>query len=520
MRKTIAMLLLALLLASMFAGCATTAPQTSAPATSNAPASTPAANEPAGPATLLDKPVTLRLLTASAPSWPWQEDWYVQKAIKEKTNVTLDFILTEESTLSDKINTMMAASDVPELTFMLGDLALAGKYGAQGAYVDAMAYLDKMPSFSAWLGSNESYAADYKSAEGKLYALPNQGIGETNRMGWLYRKDVFEKNGLALPTNDMEFYALLKKLKELYPDSYPFSFRDQLGNFDKLASCWGTGFPHYFDLKAKVCKYGPVENNFKLMVQFYNKLYQEKLIPPDFLSIDTKGWVDLMSTDKAFITFDYLGRIDFFNNAVRPTNAAFTLDYMKPYAGGANGTNKILYTGQFFGAFSVSAKTDKLNETLKYVDWLYTAEAKELLSWGEEGKTYNVVDGKKKFIGATDVPTMRKTYGLSTFGYYTLFDYDAHLSLSSPELSAAIMASRDDLSDAMPQVALTDAEQTTFAQLNDSIDKYMNDNISKFILGERPISEWDAYVKELNDMGLQQMLDLETNAYQRQTGSK
>jgi putative aldouronate transport system substrate-binding protein len=107
---------------------------------------------------------------------------------------------------------------------------------------------------------------------------------------------------------------------------------------------------------------------------------------------------------------------------------------------------------------------------------------------------------------------MRKMYGLSTEGYYTLFDYDAHISLFSPELAAAVPASRKDLRDPVPSVPMSDNETNTFSQTFDPIKKYVDDNISKFILGERPFSEWDAYVKAVQDMGLQSLTGLQTKA--------
>ena len=48
----------------------------------------------------------------------------------------------------------------------------------------------------------------------------------------------------------------------------------------------------------------------KDMVEYYKKLVDNQLVPPDFLTIDTKSWEELMSTDRGFITNDYISRID------------------------------------------------------------------------------------------------------------------------------------------------------------------------------------------------------------------
>ena len=43
----------------------------------------------------------------------------------------------------------------------------------------------------------------------------------------------------------------------------------------------------------------------------------------------------------------------------------------------------------------------------------------------------------------------------------------------------------------------------------------MNQQTLKFILGQRPLSEWDAYVSELKAKNSQQYIDLVNKAYQQ-----
>ena len=45
------------------------------------------------------------------------------------------------------------------------------------------------------------------------------------------------------------------------------------------------------------------------------------------------------------------------------------------------------------------------------------------------------------------------------------------------------------------------------------ISAKVSEMTSKFILGKRPLSEFDAYVQELMDLGLKECLDIRQNAY-------
>jgi putative aldouronate transport system substrate-binding protein len=49
----------------------------------------------------------------------------------------------------------------------------------------------------------------------------------------------------------------------------------------------------------------------------------------------------------------------------------------------------------------------------------------------------------------------------------------------------------------------------------EAILKHAEANIVKFITGDRSLSEWSAYVGELNDLGLDDMIALAERAYSR-----
>lgn len=467
-----------------------------------------------GESKLFDEPVTLTMMIQSHPSWPYQDDWYIKEAIEERTNVKLEVNAIISSNFAEKVSLDMASGELPDLTYLVGT-ASAQRYGVDGAYVNVLDYINEMPNFKKWKEANEIEVMPYLAADGALYQVPNYGIGETNRRCYMYRKDIFDKHGLEVPKDEKELYDVLKKLKELYPDTYPFTFRAQLGQFAMIGPSWGTNWGVYYNTDKNEWVYAAVEDNFKEMVIYFNKLYNEGLIPPDWLSLDTKGWQDIIATEKAFVTLDYISRIDFFNNMVRETNPEFTLAYMPPPKGGENGVNKMAYSAENIAGFAIASNSDKKVEALKFCDWYFTDEARELVSWGEEGKTYKVENGERKYLVGNDVAEVRKAYGLGTYGFYLLFDFDAHMVTFSDELKEAIVEDRKYDLPLLPKVSFTQEELDVIQSVGVNIDTHIQENISKFLLGSRPISEWEQYVKEVEDLGMQQILDIYTEAYNR-----
>lgn len=511
MKKGINMFLAFVIVGVLLTGCAQTVNNQPEGSSTIAAASSSTAVQQTTTATLFDKPVKLSLLTEVNASWPYQEDWYILNLIKERTNVTFDITTAPEANYQDKLSVMVAGGTLPDLCQFYEVAPYQQKYGPDGIIINVLAHKSELPAFSAWYDKNKQIADLDSSADGSLYVFPQSGGDYTNMFGWFYREDIFKKNNLAVPTTQEEFYSVLKKLKELYPSSYPMAFRGGIYNMSYYLRMFGIDDLWFFkDNTDSKWKYGPIEPGCKQAVTLLNQLYTEKIIPPDCLTIDTKGWVDLLSNSNAFITCDMLVRIDFFNNAVRPTNPDFTMAYMDPFTvtGGASGSNKMRFGRASYAGIGVNATSPHLKTALKFLDWTYTDEGIDLLSWGKEGETYTIVDGKKKFKPEIDsVTALRKDYGIFN-GFSTAFDTNAILSLNSPELSYAINQAIkfEDQPNMSMYTKLTQEEADIESQTGSTIATRMGEHIANFIIGQEPLSSWDKYVKEINDLGLDKML--------------
>lgn len=516
-KKCLSLILAAVLYLGMAAGCKS-GDKSSAASSGTQIADT--ASQDSGP--LFSKPVNISMMIRSNPSWPFQKDWYVKKLIKDEANVDLEVTAVPEEGYQSKANVMFASGKLPDLIWCIGN-DLARQYGPQGALVDVLKHADEMPNFKKWYGANTDYALNFLSADGALYQMPEQGADESNRQGWLYRKDVFDKLKIPVPTNQDEFYNALKKLKEAYPKSYPFVFRDALEvKMSLMAPSWGSDYPDAvdgrmmrYDYDAGKWFFGPTNDGYKEMLQFYNKLYKEGLMMPNVLSIDTKGWQDAISNNDSFVTLDYLSRIGFFNTAMRQTNPDFTMAYMDSPSFGTNGVNKIAYSAKDILGFVVSNQSKHLDEVLKYLDWMYSDKAVDLLSWGREGETYKTENGGRKWIDYTTAADVKKGTGFETDGFYQIFNFDAEFATFGDEIKTAVKQSRASDMKRQPVLSYTQDEMEIYDTAGTSILNYVAEETSKFILGERGFDTWDDYVKHINDLGLDQLKKIHEDSYTR-----
>ncbi len=507
MKKYVHLSLVLILVLSMLAGCV---------GNDKPGGETP--QQPDGTTGIVEQPPkTLTMMIQSHASWPYNADWYVWDLIEEKVNIKLDVTTVVGGDYQEKLNIVIASQDLPNIIHIMGSPSEINKYGADGALLDLLPHLGKMPNVKKYLEENNAKYLSYLSADGKLFAFPpGQGAGETNRRGWLYRKDIFEKHDLKIPETSDDLYALMKQIKGLYPDSYPYTWRGGLSSqISMFVPLWGTGWKAYFDHDAGKFNYGPIEDEFKEMVEYINKAFNEDLLPPDILTLTTAQWQNLVSTDKVFITTDYLTRIDTLNSAVREENPDFTIAYMKPIAMGSKGENKFTYSTIISNALTISSTNKELDATFRLFDFYLSDEGMELLSWGEEGKTYNVVNGERKFINSESIADIRNNFGLTTYGTNVNMDYNSHMSTFSPELFDAYEQGvkydmREDI-----EPAFTEEEYEEFVHLDEALKKHKETAVAQFFIGSRSLDEWDQYVQETMNLGVERYLQLYDNAYQR-----
>ncbi|WP_066190959.1 MULTISPECIES: extracellular solute-binding protein [Gracilibacillus] len=457
---------------------------------------------------------TIEFYTNEHPSWPTNEEWLVWELMEEGGKMEMDITIAADP-YDESLNLVIASGELPDLIGM-PNYTIGNRYGAQGALVNLLDHIDEMPHLQEWMDQFPEAARAALSHDGKMYVSPNHGIGETNRMLWLYRQDIFEEHGLEVPGNWEELHSVLQELKEIYPESYPLGFRNGIDKIRNFAANFGTDWEYYYDEQNEEWRYGPIEDNYRELVEYLHTFYQEDLIPSDFLSTDTAQWQELMSTDTSFITQDYISRIDTFNVANREENPDFTIVNMPPPAGLPGGEQRDYSSHTQQRGYSIAVDSDHIDTTVQFIDWTFSEEGRDALSWGIEGETYTEENGEKAWIEDYSSPSeLRSETGLSLYATYSWFDYDSHMSLFSEEVKTAYEEDPQYDAPIVPVLAFSEDEQEALAIQGEAISKHRDEQISKFIVGDRDLSEWDAYVEEIQELGLQEMLDIHEAAYLR-----
>lgn len=396
-KRFIAMAAVLCILISMFAGCGSSSKDKDADFTkkdinTETLADTSEYGDTGGlklPITTKSKCVVTWLTTAEASDVDW-ENTPAFKEIKKRTGIDVVIQGVPEDAYLEKVNTCLASKNLPNL--MNVGVEIANTYGEQGAFVSLNEHLDLIPNFKSVVVDNPDnnwYLKSYSTESGNIYGWPTIDLQRRVNHMYMYRKDIFDKNGLTIwnPGDSEGVYETLKKLKEIYPNSVPMS--SKMGNsfWAYQQSGWGLnagGWGHMALFENnRTWKYAKATGEFKDMLDYFKKLYKEGLLDPEFLTNTQNAWIAKMAEpETTFLTFDWISRMDLFIDQVKDENPEYELSPAPPI--GPTGKTYPLPKLQWFGVV-VSKITDNSMEALQLVDYLFSPSGAKLMTIGIEG---------------------------------------------------------------------------------------------------------------------------------------
>jgi putative aldouronate transport system substrate-binding protein len=164
-------------------------------------------------------------------------------------------------------------------------------------------------------------------------------------------------------------------------------------------------------------------------------------------------------------------------------------------------------------------------ETVKAMDYLFTEDGKNLMTYGIEGKTYNLVDGVPQF---TDL-ILNNPDGWSVDNAIAHFCRGSAAStmfvnepncysqrmLFDQQREAVQVWGQADVSRTLPPISPTADEVQALADIMNPIRTYAEECFVQFVMGQKPLTDFDAYVKGLQDMGIEDAIKIQQSALDR-----
>ncbi len=507
-----------------FVGCGQGTPKGTSSADSSAPSQAPVSDygDTGGlQLPLTDKEVTLTWVAPSDVVGLNDKAW--AKEILKRTGIKLDIQAYPTASFNEKMKVILGSGTLPDIMTPGIDLSQINTYGSQGAFATVNDHIDNMPNFKALFFDNKDnnwMKFAYSDEKGNIYILPIYGLNRDVNFGFMYRADTFKELNIEPWKNTEEFYQAMKKIKEAYPKSFPFASKSGVRFFNRMAGNWGmeeTEF--YFDEADSNWKYVATDAKYKEMLDFWKKSYNEGLLDPEFLTDTQDSWSAKMTTDKAFIINDWIGRLELFPAQVKETDPDYDLRFGLPV-----GYGKQAPLAKFSSWGVVVANNKNSELSMKLVDYMYSPSGSELFTIGIEGETFEFDAAGKpvypelKDEKMIDINLLQEKYGLWVEGMYVRPDHRSiYYNFSEREQEAQDLIMKNNLLNPQdPEVKFSDDENKKIAAINTELQKEKEIFSSKYITDKSyGDKEWNEWVKKAESIKSNEVVNIYNEAQKR-----
>ncbi|KLU55159.1 sugar ABC transporter substrate-binding protein [Paenibacillus sp. VT-400] len=480
------------------------------------------------------EPFNLSILYSDQPTYPYKKDWLLFEKMTEMTGVTLEPTIVPMSDYSQKRSLLISSGDAP-LVIPKTYPGEESAFVSSGAILPVSDYIDLMPNFKdkveKW--GLEEEIEGLRQEDGKYYVLPGLHEEVWPDYTLIVRTDVFEENNIAIPTTWDELYDAAKKLKELYPDSVPFSDRFQFNSTLGIAATgfgtkagWGFGNGLTYKEDQDEFVYTATTPEYKEMLTYFNKLVSEGLLDKESFTQDDDQAVQKFVSGKSFMINGNSQTVVLHRNDMNKTLGEGKYSVAKiTVPGGPKG--QLMSGSRLENGVMISGKIQKsenFKAIMQFVDWLYYSdEGQEFAKWGVEGETFTKEGGKRELVEDVNYnglnPKGTKDLRID-FGFSGgVFAYGGTTDLLQSMFSEEELKFQQDMKDtkevipAEPPIPYSSEDRERVTLLSTPLKDYSDQNTLKFILGERDLSEFDTFAKELDSQGLSNYLKLANDTY-------
>lgn len=492
---------------------------------------------------IVKEPIKLDIFVNKAPTTAdnWN-DIMIFNEYEKMTNIDVEWQMVPTDGMAEKRNLVLAGGEsLPDAFWGTGmpqsDLL---KYGEQGIFIPLNDLIDEhAPNLKKIFEEYPALEKGITMADGNIYALPRYYEPEFTSVHlgarlWI-REDWLEALDMESPTTTEEFYQYLKAVKETdlngngIHDEVPYGGNSITTLSNGLRGSFGLGnrglkHPN-IDIDPETedtLRFIPTSDEYKQLLEYLHKLYSEELIEQNIFTIET-GQFLAKGSEGLYGSTNYYS-----------PDMLFEEDIGEKYVGaealeGPNGDriySAVNSSVVGVGNFVITNENENPEATVRWVDYFYGEEGSELYFMGFEGVTFERnSEGKAVYLdeilnspdGKTVEQELIKYLTFPGGGSPSIIKEEYFMGSENSEMShdQAKKVEPYLIEEVWPAFSLTEEESKIMDSYGTDINKYVTEMRDKFIVGSESLDDWDAYVNEIDKMGLEEYMKVQEAAYER-----
>ena len=488
---------------------------------------------------IVDEEIDMTIF-ANKPAQNEDNDWndiLIWNHYRDLTNINADWTLVNPDALDEKRNLALGSGELPD-AFFLSQLTNSDilKYGEQGMFIPLNDLIDEYaPNLTALMEEDPSIRKAMTFPDGNIYSLP--ALIEEDFLSlrlsarpWI-NEDWLDELGMDIPETTGEFYEYLKAVKELDPvgggKTVPYGGTDITELVQWLSGSFGvmnrgpsnTNIDLDPNDTNKARLYATTDE-YRQLLEYIHKLYDEGLIEQSIFSIE---WGQFLAnaSDNLYASMIFYDPIELFGEDIGSQyNSVAALEGPE----GHKDYNKLSSSVWVNDNFVITSENENPAAAVRWMDHFYGEEGAKLYYMGVEGETFEEKDGeivyKDHILNPEGDMTFEQALAkeltwLGSINGIIKADYFQGGESAPQSMEAAEKIEPFVPDEIWPRFTFTAEENRILESTGADIDKYVEEMRDKFISGDEDLSEWDEYVETIEKMGLDEMLEVYQNAYDR-----
>lgn len=374
------------------------------------------------------------------------------------------------------------------------------------------------------------------TTNGSFFGFPcihESGFGLTT-MGPIIRTDWLKECDLEAPVTFEDWEKVLVAFKEKY-NCAPFSpliVQLRMVGLASGAGAYGSfNYKYYEDDNGNV-QFAQVQDEYKEYLATLNKWYEMGLIDTDFTTANANGVRAKALNNEVGISFGATSLITNLNKDAEAEKTGAVYEAME-YPRTAPGEPTTFIHGQRamfqetgYTMITTSCSEEELITALKLLNYGYTEEGSMYWNFGTENVSYTLdSNGDAQWTELLTGDPAGLTEGIKKYantGSGPQIKLDHYKVISNSEAGVAALSTwtENTVSPAhtLPAAVFTEEESVIFTDKNAAIETYVQTMSLKFITGEESLDNWDAYVAEINKLGLEECIKAQQASLDRRLG--
>lgn len=485
----------------------------------------------------LDEEVTLSYwmyMNAPAPIYisSYAENaGYIQA--QKDTGVNLEFLHPTIGAEKESFDLMLNSGKLPDMIQLWDKDLYPGGLEAMyedGIIVDLTPYLDELaPQYKEVIEHNKLGYLQTHSDDKVLGFWKITYADKIPYVRFNANKDWLDEAGMKEPKTVEEYEAFFDWVLANKPGVTPLFFGmtvDQqmnltMGNFDML-------YDWYLDREdGKTVRHWANSEQYKDWLTLMNRWYDKGYFSRDFMSLTMSEVQAMFDAGKIAC---YSDSVDATFSRLRGVFNVTNFPYMRPtedYVLGSNlAANPVGDGGDFVTVITTSC--EDVEAAIRYLNYGYTFEGAMPFNFGVEGMSWNWGDdGFPKFtdlmINNPDGLDLAAVCYILKTHFASRYCYPDDIAIPPSDAENTAMKIRtlwiDDKNEQnflqIPPISLTAEETEERSDIMIQVETFAMEKMIQFITGAESLDNFDDYIAEVEDLGLNRAIEITQNAVDR-----